>query len=144
MRNIFALTLAASVITFSSTVALADPIEINLEIQCPIAQNQSNMLSNYGDFIAGYGLERIKGQGDFSIYFKSNASIKGVPSQLENYFNSGVKYTSTTGDITCEYSSNAGEPSFEVIYTLTNGKGGKAISLGTSRINVLIPFGLKA
>ena len=102
------------------------------------------MLSNYGDFIAGYGTKKIQGQDSGQIYFKSNSSIKDVPVQLDNYFNSGVKYTSTSGDVTCTYASNMGELSFEVAYTLTNGKGGKATSLSNDKIQILIPFALKA
>jgi len=141
MKNIFALTLATAFVAFSSTVAFANPVGIDLDIQCPIVQNQSSMLSNYGDFIAGYGLERIKGQGDFPIYFKSKNSVNEIPAKLENYYNSAAEYNSTTGEITCKYASGKGEPFFEVNYTLTNGKGGKAEFLGDDRINILIPFG---
>ena len=140
MKKIFAITLAASIV---SSAALAEPVGIYVEIECPVAQNQHIRLTNNGDYIGGYGLERIQGQVDSTVYFKSKASIKNVPADLQNYSNAGVKYGSSTGNVTCKYASSAGEASFEIIYTLMNGKAGKASVLRDNVINILLPFGLK-
>jgi hypothetical protein len=110
---------------------------MNIDIPCPMAREQSNMLSNYGDFVAGYGLERIEGQGDFPIYFKSNTSGKNLSANLNDY------YSCTTGEVTCHYSGMAQNLPFKVIYTLANGKGGKAVAEGPDRINILVPFAYK-
>lgn len=144
MKNKLALLFSASILSISSSVALADPNPYAFDIQCPVAQNSSDMLSNYGDFIAGYGKKSVNNESESQIYFKSKSSVKGIPAQLDHYDNQGVKYNSTTGDVTCSYASNDGETSFEVTYTLINGKGGRADMISNNKIHIVIPFGLKA
>lgn len=143
MKMKLLLAVSASTLAISSPVAFADPNPFTLQIQCPNVNNPVNILSNYGDYIAGYGIEQIQGHEEVAqIYFKSKSNIKGIPAQLDDYINSGVKYNSTTGDVTCAYSSAVGDPSFGVTYTLANGKGGKAAIAESDRITVIIPFGL--
>jgi len=142
MKKKIALTFAALVVACSSPLALANPVGVEIDVFCPQTQYAFNMLSNYGDFIAGYGSENVGGQ-DTQIYFKSNTSVKGVPTNLDQYTNAEVAYASTTGNVTCSYMSNDGTPSFKIIYTLINGKGGQVFGASSNSITVEIPLGAK-
>jgi hypothetical protein len=144
MRNKLALLFSASVLLISSTAALADPDPYTFDIRCPNAKTSSDLLSNYGGFIAGYGTKRINDKDETKIYFKSITSIKNIPAQIDHYENAGVKYNSTNGEITCTYSTSLNDPNFAITYTLTNGIGGKADLVSNDMIRIFIPFGKKA
>jgi hypothetical protein len=141
IHNALVLFLLSSTVSLTPVVASADPGGINITIICPNVQNKEDMLSNYGDYIAGYGVKQIIFEPNLPIYFKSSASTARVPVDLQPYVNAWVKYNSSTGSISCSYVSNLGEPSFDMAYTLTNGKGGKITRVDNDRIFILIPFG---
>ena len=141
MKKKFVLTFAALIVAGTSSLALANPTGVSVDVVCPVPQDPNSMLSNYGNFIAGYGLEHIEGHNPTRIYFKSDPSIKGVPAKLDQYQNYYAEYSSTTGNVTCSYISNDGTPSFKVIYTLINAKGGQVINSTSNEITIIIPFG---
>ena len=143
IQTIIALTLATSAITLSPVLASAEPIGLDVLIQCPSPNNSSSKLANHGDYTAGYGVESIAGQTSTAIYFQSQASTHHIPANLTNYTNSGVQYNSTTGEVECAYQSDENDPVFDVVYTLTNGKGGFASSGASDQIHITIPFGRK-
>ncbi|QRN02824.1 hypothetical protein GH742_02455 [Legionella sp. MW5194] len=121
----------------------ASPIGVTVDIFCPMAMG-SNALTNFGDYIAGYGYENLLSQNNL-IYFKSDSVPTDLPTQLTNYFNEMVNYNSTTGRVTCGYVSNLPtEPRFTVSYYLTNGKGGAVQWQSSNSINIILPMGITA
>lgn len=132
--------LLLSTVTFSP-VSTASPVGLVVDIYCP--SQGPNTITNFGDYIAGYGMENILSQNN-PVYFKSLSLAHDVPAQLGNYYNEAVSYNSTTGMVSCSYvSNNPTEPRFAVAYTVTNGKGGSVQWQSGNSINIIFPVGLK-
>ncbi|KTD14780.1 hypothetical protein Lgra_0483 [Legionella gratiana] len=132
-----------STIIFSPVIK-ANPLSLIADIFCPVTQGASNSITNFGDYIAGFGTENILSQNN-PIYFKSISLAHNVPAQLGNYYNETTNYNSTTGEVTCNYvSNNPIEPRFAVAYTLTNGKGGAVQGQSSNSISIIFPVGLKS
>lgn len=124
-------------------IAMADPTGYDITVACPSTQGSPNNIANFGDYIAGYGVEFILSQA-LQVYFHSTGSVQDVPANLINYFNDSVTYNSASGNIVCSYqSNNFGDPRFTVTYTLTNGLGGSVQAQSNNSISVRIPVGLK-
>jgi hypothetical protein len=120
-----------------------NPTSLTINVVCPTTQVGPYVLGNLGDYIGGYGYENICSLAN-NIYFKSSGLPSDIPHQLTNYYNSSVTYNSTSGSVSCSYSSNnQGEGNFSVNYTLTNGRGGVALSQSNNEINILLPVGFK-
>ncbi|APF04067.1 TPA: hypothetical protein ACJ5DT_000780 [Legionella pneumophila] len=135
--------LLLSAITFSPVIK-ASPIGLMVDIYCPTTQGAPNVITNFGDYIGGYGMENILSQNN-PIYFKSISLAHDVPAQLGNYYNEATSYNSTTGQVTCSYiSNNPTEPRFAVAYTLTNGKGGSVQWQSGNSINIIFPVGFNS
>jgi len=132
--------LSCLVLLSTPLLSYADPVNLQIDIQCPIVNSSSSTLSNFGDYIAGYGMETVSNQM-FPIYFKSGP-IQNIPAQLTNYVNSNTQYDSTKGTITCSYTSNDANPPFTVMYDLTNGKGGVVTSSSANSIDINLPVGM--
>ncbi|KGP64184.1 hypothetical protein EP47_10305 [Legionella norrlandica] len=127
-----------------SPATMAGPVGLVVDIYCPVTQGAPNVITNFGDYIAGYGMENILSQNN-PIYFKTISMPHDVPAHLGNYYNETVNYNSTTGQVTCSYiSNNPIEPRFAVAYTLTNGKGGAVQWQSGNSINIIFPVGLKS
>lgn len=136
-----------SALILSSTLAVASPGTINAEIICPgVTSNGVFSITNYGDFIAGYGQRIIENKSPEPIYFKSSGSLaSSISSNLQNYNNDSVSYESSTGRVSCYYkTNNIIDPSIIVSYDLTNGRGGIVMDKTNSTIRIGVPFGLKA
>jgi len=147
MKKLHALALLCSVsgLTFVPVMVIADPIGLNINVVCPVANGGSpNTLTNFGDYVAGFGQEFIQNQGSPSIYFKSAANPLNMPNKLLNYSNQMADYDSVTGQVFCSYvSSNPAEPSFTVSYTLANGKGGQITQQSNNNVNILLALGFR-
>ncbi|HBD9350567.1 TPA: hypothetical protein KLD36_001946, partial [Legionella pneumophila] len=91
--------LLLTAITFSPVIK-ASPVGLIVDIYCPTTQGGPNVITNFGDCIAGYGMENILSQNN-PIYFKSISLAHDVPAQLGNYYNETTSYNSTTGQVTC-------------------------------------------
>ncbi|KTD76508.1 hypothetical protein [Legionella waltersii] len=129
-------------LSFVSAAALAGPVNLIVDVYCPSTQGPM-VLTNFGDYIGGYGMENILSQNN-PVYFKSISIAHDVPANLTTYFNESVNYNSTTGQVTCNYmSNNPTEPRFGVAYSLTNGKGGAVQWQSQNSINITIPVGLR-
>ena len=134
--------LLLSTITFSPVIN-AGPVGLVVDIYCPATQGTPNVVTHFGDYIAGYGVENILSQNN-PIYFKSISLAHEVPAQLVNYYNESASYHSTTGQVTCTYASNNPvEPRFGVAYNVTNGKGGAVQWQSNNSINIIFPVGIK-
>jgi hypothetical protein len=122
---------------------IANPVGLPSDIVCPSTQGTSNVITNFGNYIAGYGTEFML-SNSLPIYFKSGLPTAGTPRKLAGYFNESTDYDSTTGKVSCNYvSNNLGEPAFSVDYFLTNGQGGVVVAQSNNSISLLFQVGVK-
>lgn len=120
---------------------IANPVGVPADIVCPSTLGSSNVLTNFGSYIAGFGTESILSVSN-AVYFKSNSLPDEMPRKLVNYFNEAADYDSTTGKVTCRYASNGPtDPRFSVYYTLTNGTGGVIQGQSSNSISLLFQVG---
>ena len=134
-------------LAFLPAISVADTIDLSpsnteVNITCPISlPNQDNTLTNFGDYIAGYGTETVFSQKK-SIYFTSDFSVPNAPIILVDYFNASAVYNSTKGTVSCIFQSIIPtDPIFSVHYQLTNGLGGTIVSQTSSTVNIALPVG---
>ena len=126
-----------------SSIVTSNPVALSVEFVCPGTQGTQNIVTNFGSYIAGYGTEFILSNNN-NVYFKSNCLQDGTPRKLTNYNSSATDYDSTTGKVTCTYTSNNSiEPNFSVGYYLTNGRGGTIQSQSNNVIAINLPVGFK-
>ncbi len=142
-RSLISLLVLSSAV-FASGVVTADPVSVSTYVACPGTQNGSSQLTNFGNYIAGFGSQSLLSQTVF-VYFKSEGIPSNTPGNLTNYFNDAAAYDSTTGRVSCSYQSSIStDPYFTVSYTLTNGRGGAVQGQTNNAISILFPVGLKA
>lgn len=129
--------------TVALSPAMANPITTGFTINCPGTTLSANMLTNFGNVVAGYGVESILSQ-TIPVYFQSTALASNTPASLFNYFNDSASYNSATGVVSCHYQSNIStDPILIVSYNVTNGKGGAVLAQSANSISVNLPVGLK-
>lgn len=139
MKNYSALTpfLTAATFALVANTAVADPIRIQADFTCPIV----SMVANFGDYIAGLGMEDVLSVHN-PVYFKTAYYPIGVPANLNNYSNASTAYNSVTSTVTCSYaSSNASEQPFDLSYFVSNGLGGRIRAQTESTIYIIFPVG---
>ncbi|VVC76215.1 hypothetical protein AQUSIP_15210 [Aquicella siphonis] len=137
-----AAVLGVSILAISPFSVYADPAGIRVTVQCPGTNNGANVITNFGDYAAGYGMETIENQGQFPVYFKSAVLSPNTPANLSSYYNRSVQYDSTSGRVSCNYSSsNLTEPDLTVAYVLTNGKGGAVLASDSIGVTFSLPVG---
>jgi hypothetical protein len=123
---------------FAIGTANADPITHNVDFTCP----DTSAISNFGDYVAGYGLEVILGE-KLPVYFKTTVWPSGVPSNLTAYKNTATAYDSIQAQVTCSYtSSDSNHASFDLLYFIANGVGGLVTAQTNNNISVSFPVGL--
>ena len=139
--NKAAITLALLILTSTS---YANPRGLVVDIACPDTKSPEIALTNYGSYVAGYGYEFFRDVDTRKIYFKSEGALAPtVPSDLTNYYHTGVNYDSTSGKVTCQFSSQkSDEAPFSVAYILTNGLGATVLDATSNGIELEIPVGL--
>ena len=141
-RSLISLLVLSSV-SLAPAMAVADPTSTSLTISCPSTQLSANMITNFGSYIGGFGVESLLSQ-TMNVYFISQSVPYNTPATLANYFNETVSYNSTTGIISCSYQSNVPtDPFFSVAYQLTNGRGGYVTSQSSNALSLNFPLGLK-
>ncbi|CAM3033102.1 Uncharacterised protein [Legionella steigerwaltii] len=124
-------------------IGFSDPTGYGISVFCPNAQGTQNVVTNFGSYIGGYGVEAIFSQ-TLQVYFRSTGSVQNVPANLINYSNDSVTYSSATGTVTCSYqSNNPTDPRFTVTYTLANALGGTVQAQSNNSISITIPAGLR-
>ena len=137
MKKIFSSVLIAAA-CLVNLPASADPTTLKVTYRCPTG------LSNFGDYISGFGAEILGRSVTNKIYFKSFQYTPGIPVSLSKYSNSDTNYDSTTGNVICSYaSSDTSESSFDLAYYVTNGKGGRIISKNKKAIKIVFLGGLR-
>lgn len=143
MKKILTSSLIAISTIGVSPLTMADPSEIVLTFECPVAQN----LGNSGAEIAGFGVEKTK-ERTYGIYFSSKNNNNpqlpaGIPKNVSSYRNSLVDYDGTTQKVVCGYGNPTDPLFFEVSYPVTNGKNARVISRTLYQsISIGIPVGL--
>ncbi len=143
MKKKYALGSLLALSTLVLSTAIASPVGFQADIYCPSTQGSSNVITNFGDYISGYGVEYLLSQTN-PAYFRSTAYVQNVPATLINYFNDSISYNSTTGVVSCNYQSNiATDPTFSVSYFVTNGKGGAVQWQSANAIGIMFPVGLR-
>lgn len=139
----FALSSIAMASPLSSIGIIANPVGLPSDIVCPATQGTSNVVTNFGNYIAGYGTQFMLANS-LPIYFKSSGAPTGVPSKLVSYINDTADYDSATGKVTCSYVSNSlGQPAFSVDYYLTNGQGGIVVAQSNNSVSLMFQVGVK-
>ncbi len=131
---------------FSNT-AIASPSTHTIDITCPGVATTAFpfIVTNFKDYIAGYGNELIDGSlpyPNIPYFTYTIPSGANIPSILTGYVNNGTDYDSTLGQVTCQF-SRSGFDSFSVTYPITNGKGGVISTQTNNTIQVLVPFGIR-
>jgi hypothetical protein len=122
-----------------NTNLFAYPIATNVILACPC----SNELQNSGGIISGEGTELILFQ-DNPVTFTSIDPQPNVPTDLSNYRNAGINYDAALGEVSCTYASTASsEPSFVLVYSITNGAGGLIQIQSSKIISIILPLGLR-
>lgn len=128
---------AAAAFSLITSTASADPERVQADFTCP----NISMVSNFGNYIAGLGMELILGQHN-PVYFKTINWPAGVPANLGNYTNSATSYDSTKATVTCSYAStDPAEQAFDISYYVTNGYGGRIRQQTNSTIYIIFPLG---
>ena len=119
------------------------PSALTVDVSCPGVHGVTNVITNFGDYVGGYGVEYIMSQPGVPAYFTSPFLPPTVPSSLVYYFNETANYDSKTGIVSCTYlSSLPTEPGFSVAYYVTNGRGGAINTQTASTVEIIFPFGL--
>ena len=137
------LVLLSSLVLSPGLVLADNPVTYGVTVYCPNTQGGSNIITNFGNYIAGYGVEYILNYTT-QAYFRSASFIQNVPASLTNYANASVEYNSTTGIVSCLYQSSIQtEAAFSVSYYLTNGFGGSIQSQASNTITISLPAGLR-
>lgn len=149
LKSIVALSgIVISSITMANTInsaaqIITNPVGQPSDIYCPSTQGTTNVVTNFGSYIAGFGTQ-FSLSNNQPIYFKSGLPAPGTPRKLLSYFNESIDYDSTTGNISCTYASNNfGEPPFSVDYLLTNGRGGIVVGQSNNSISLIFQIGFK-
>lgn len=147
MKKLSILNALLSSMLLSAYAYSADSIKLNpahtqIDISCPISlPGEPNTISNFGDYIAGYGQESLLSRTQ-SIYFTSESNVPDAPIILVDYYNESVSYNSIKGTVSCYFQSIIPtDPRFSIFYQLTNGQGGTVISQTSNAISILLPIG---
>lgn len=138
-KNSFLSSLFAATLSLAATSVGASPLFTQADFSCPVV----SQLSNFGDYIAGYGNEMVLSQNN-PVYFQTIQWPAGVPDSLNGYYNSGTNYNSVNAHVTCSYASGDGSSQpFDLAYYVTNGKGGLVQWQNNESISLMLPVGLR-
>ncbi len=117
----------------------ANPTHHHITFTCPNPQ----VISNFADYLAGYGVERIFNDNRI-IYYKSTCKPNNIPASVEGYNHTGASYDVMTAQISCTYGHNKNENKpFTLVYNITNGSGGIVTAKTNNVISVQFPIGLR-
>lgn len=130
-----------------ATSAMAVPGNTSIRLDCPgIAAHGVEIVTNYGTYLSGPGLERVgSNTATFPLFSGLIQAGLNVPLDLvtAGYANAGTSYDNGSGVVTCSYASALGFSPFNLTYTLSNGIGGIVTKSGTEEINLMLQVGLK-
>jgi hypothetical protein len=136
--------IGSSFITSGIAIANGPAANNNITVTCPATssqQNPTNFITNFGNYIGGYGTASLNFGGQYPIYFTSTDCIQDVPADLSNYTFLTTSYNSTSGAVTCSYQGMT-SPIFSISYNITNAIGGTIQSQANNYISINLPIGL--
>lgn len=136
---------ALSTLTVSAAMAAGHVVKITMD--CPdIGTKGSEIVTNYGSYLAGPGVERVNSDTPTAPLFQGPV-VPGanIPVDLvsSGYFQSGTNYNPTNGAVTCYYQSSMGFDPFSLSYVMVNAINGTTTSAGVDKIHIKLPVGLK-
>lgn len=130
----------ASTLLLTGQTTLANPKQIPVVFTCPCA----NSLKNEAGGIFGMGTELIYNLFN-PIRFESRENLSQIPSDFANYIISSIDYQGALGLVSCRYISiNETEPSIELAYEITNGKGGLIQAQSYNTMIIYLPLGVNS
>jgi len=132
--------------TLSASVAMAAGHKVKITMDCPdIASKGSEIVTNYGTYLAGPGIERVNSDSPTAPLFQGPV-VPGanIPVDLKSngYFQTGNNYNPTNGAVTCYYASSMGFDPFALSYIMVNALNGTTAGSGVDEIHIKIPVGL--
>ena len=147
MKKISCLASVVAISSLSVSLAFASASHlVKVTVDCPdIGHKGSEIVTNYGTYVAGPGIERVNGDTPTSPLFQGPlVPGSNIPMDLVagGYFNAGVDYNPLNGAVVCHYSSSLGFDSFAMSYMLKNAIGGVVASSGSEEIHIKLPLGL--
>ena len=145
-RLIAQLASGIAVSTLCASIAMAQGHSVKVTLDCPdIATKGSEIVTNYGTYIAGTGFERVNSDAATQPLFQG-PTVPGanIPIDLKasGYSNNGVSYNPAVGAVTCYYKSSMGFDPFSISYLMVNAMGGYTVSSGSEEIHLKLPVGL--
>lgn len=145
-RLIAQLASGIAVSSLCVSIAMAQNHSVKVTLNCPdIANKRSEVITNYGTYIAGTGFERINSDAATRPLFQGQtAQGANIPIDLQTngYSNNGVSYNPAVGTVTCYYKSSMGFDPFSISYLMVNAIGGYTVSSGSKEINMKLPIGV--
>ena len=133
------------VLGLSSSHALAARSQTDITIHCPGIGNGSEVLTNYGTYVAGTGHLNVNSDTATTPLFLANiVTGANIPADLlvSGYNNNGVVYNPTTGAVICYYNSTLNFDSFAVSYVMQNALHGYVVNADHQELHIKIPVGL--
>jgi hypothetical protein len=116
--------------------------QLTVEFICPT----SNVLAQYDKSIIGDGTETVytsPTQISHPTFIYALQTQDVIPADLNYYQNHGAAYSSSSGMVSCHFtSSNSTYTPLDLSYTMMNGKGGLVKSVTNNSIIIVLPVGL--
>lgn len=146
MKKFMSKLIATAIIgTCSASIALAHDHIVKITVDCPdIGNKGTEIVTNYGAYLAGPGIERVNSDASTFPLFQSPMIIGlNIPLNLKSngYYNDGVTYNSSMGVVVCKYSSSMGFDGFYLSSAMKNARYGKIAGSGSEEIHLKIPVG---
>lgn len=146
MKNMTSKLIGAAIMTcFSASVALAQDHIVKITVDCPdIGNKGTEVVINYGSYLAGSGIEKVNSDTPTFPLFQSPMIIGlNIPFNLgaNGYFNDGVSYNASNGAVVCKYSSSMGFDGFYLSTIMQNARTGQVASSSAEEIHLRIPVG---
>ena len=128
------------------SVAMAQDHHVKITVDCPDISNKTKeMVTNYGTYIAGEGIERVNsGTPTYPLFEGPTVPGANIPVDLKSagYLNNGVSYNPSNGAVTCFFRSSMGFDPFSISYLMVNALNGVTVGSGDEEIHIKLPVGL--
>ena len=146
MKNFMSKLLSAAIITScSASIAFAQEHIVKITMDCPdIGNKGTEIVTNYGSYLAGPGIEKVNSDAATFPLFQSPMIVGlNIPTNLSSngYFNDGVSYNALNGAVVCKYSSSMGFDGFYLSTMTQNARNGQVASSSSEEIHLRIPVG---
>lgn len=146
MKNFMNQLIVAAILTTSgASSAFSQSHIVKITVDCPdIANKGTEIVTNYGSYLAGQGIQKVNSDASSYPLFQSPMIVGlNIPYNLTShgYFNDGVTYNSVIGAVVCKYSSSMGFDGFYLSTVMHNARNGHVASASAEEIHLKIPVG---